>query len=278
MQNDDGSFRNFLSFSRNYIDEIGSEDSFGRTIWALGFLINNSPNESYHRVSLDIFQKSIPYFKQLKDMRGIANTILGISYYLKKFPEDGTTKEIMCEMTNKIINFYNIEKSDDWNWFENIITYDNAIIPLSVFHATEFFKDETILKVAIESTAFLESVTMKSGYLKPIGSNGWFRKGEVCADFAQQSVDVMGMVLLFFKAYEVTKEKKYLDKMFISDMWYLGKNDLNLPVYDFETGGCNDGLEEYGLNNNQGAESTLSYLISHLTVLNAFELEYEYEK
>ena len=119
---------------------------------------------------------------------------------------------------------------------------------------------------------------MKSGYLKPVGSKGWYRKGEECADYAQQSVDVMGMVLLFFKAYQVTKEKKYLDKMFTSYMWYMGKNDLSLPVYDYESGGCNDGLEEYGLNKNQGAESTLSYLISHLTVLNAFELEYEYEK
>ena len=119
---------------------------------------------------------------------------------------------------------------------------------------------------------------MKSGYLKPIGSNGWFHKDKGSSDFAQQSVDVMGMVLLFFKAYEVTKERKYLDKMFKSYMWYMGKNDLNLPVYDYKTGGCNDGLEEYGLNKNQGAESTISYLISHLTVLNAFMLEYEYEK
>lgn len=278
MQNEDGSFRNFLSFSRSYIDEIGSEDSFGRTIWALGYLIKYSPNQSYHRLGMDVFQKSISYFKQLTHLRGIANTILGISYYLRKFPEDLTVKNIMREITEKIINFYNAEKSGDWNWFENILTYDNAIIPLSLFHAAEFLKDETILKTAIESTAFLESVTMKNGYLKPIGSNGWFRKGGESADFAQQSIDVMGMVLLFFRAYEVTKENKYLDKMFISYMWYLGKNDLNIPVYDFETGGCNDGLEEYGLNKNQGAESTLSYLISHLTVLNAFELEHEYEK
>jgi glycosyltransferase involved in cell wall biosynthesis len=278
MQNDDGSFRNFLSFSRNYLDEVGSEDSFGRTIWALGFLANNSPNESYHKTGQDIFTKSISFFKQLKHLRGIANTILGISHYLKFYPDDKNTKDIMYELTYKLINVYNKEKSDKWNWFENILTYDNAIMPLSLFHAAEVFKDDIILKVAIESSAFLESVVMKSGYLKPVGSKGWFHKGGKCADFAQQSIDVMGMVLLFFKAYEVTKEKKYLDKMFTSFMWYMGKNDLKIPVYDYETGGCNDGLEDYGLNKNQGAESTLSYLISHLTVLDAFELEYEYEK
>ncbi|TRZ52910.1 glycosyltransferase, partial [bacterium] len=278
MQNDDGSFRNFLSFSRNYLDEVGSEDSFGRTIWALGFLIYSFQKDSYHQIGLDIFNKSLPFFKQMIHLRGIANTIIGMSYYLKRYPEDGNTKSLIHEMTYKLIDIYNAEKSGDWKWFEHILTYDNAIIPLALFHYAELFDDNVILKVAIESSAFLESVTMKSGYLKPVGSNGWFQKGKVCADFAQQSVDVMGMILLFFKAYEVTKEKKYLDKMFISYMWYTGKNDLSLPVYDYETGGCNDGLEEYGLNKNQGAESSLSYLISYLTMLNAFELEYEYEK
>lgn len=278
MQNEDGSFRNFLSFSRNYLDEIGSEDAFGRTIWALGYLIYKFPKDSYHQLALDIFNKSVQFFRNLKHLRGIANTILGMSYYLKRFPEDGTIKDIMYELTYKLINVYDSEKSDDWKWFENILTYDNAILPLSLFHSAEVFIDDKVLKVAVESAKFLESVTMKGGYLKPVGSRGWFRKGQVCAEFAQQSIDVMGMVLLFFKAYEVTKDKTYLDKMFISHMWYMGKNELSIPVYDYESGGCNDGLEEYGLNRNQGAESTISYLISHLTLLNAFEHEYEYEK
>jgi glycosyltransferase involved in cell wall biosynthesis len=278
MQNEDGSFRNFLSFNRNYLDKVGSEDSFGRTIWALGYLIYGNPEDSYHQISLDIFKKAFPYFKKLKHLRGLANSIIGISYYLKRFPEDAATNEIMYKMTYKLINAFNKEKSEDWKWFENILTYDNAIIPLAVFHAAEVFNDKGILDVAVESSVFLESVTMKSGYLKPVGSKGWYRRGESCAEFAQQSIDIMGMVLLYFKAYEITRDRKHLDKMFKSYMWYLGKNHLSLPVYDYETGGCNDGLEEFGLNKNQGAESTISYLISHLTVMNAFELEYEYEK
>jgi glycosyltransferase involved in cell wall biosynthesis len=278
MQNDDGSFRNFLSFSRNYLDVIGSEDSFGRTIWALGYLIYSFPKDSYHKLGLEIFNKSLPFFKQLNSLRGISNTILGLSYYLKRFPDDEQTKAIMYEMTYKLINIFEKEQSNDWKWFENVLTYDNAIIPLALFHSAEIFDDKKILEVAIESSSFLERMTLKSGHLRPVGSNGWFHKDEVSADYAQQSIDVMGMVLLYFKAYEVCKEKKFLDKMFISYMWYLGKNDLDIPVYDYETGGCNDGLEQYGLNKNQGAESTISYLISHLTLLNAFELEYEYEK
>jgi glycosyltransferase involved in cell wall biosynthesis len=278
MQNDNGTFRNFLSFNRNFLDEVGSEDSFGRTIWALGYTICYSPNDSYHQISLDTFHKSVPYFTELRHIRGIANTILGLSYYLRFFPDNDNMKNIFRNLSDKLINIYEKEKSADWHWFENILTYDNAIIPLSLFHSFEILKDERILKIAKESSDFLDNMTLGSGHLSPVGNNGWFPKGGKCAGFAQQSIDVMGMVLLFFKAYQITKDKPYLDKMFTSYMWYLGKNDLNTPVYDFKSGGCNDGLEDYGVNKNKGAESSLAYIISHLTVLNAFELEYEYEK
>lgn len=278
MQNKDGSFRNFLSFNRNYLDKVGSEDCFGRTMWTLGFLICKFPKDSYHQLALDIFNKSLRFTKNLKHIRGFANTIIGLAHYLRRFPEDANVKDIMYELTYKLLNSYNKEKTDDWKWFENILTYDNAIMPLSLFYSSETFISEEISRVALESTAFLESIVLKNDYLKPVGNKSWYPKGGKCADFAQQSIDVMGMVLLFFKAYQATRDKIYLDKMFTSYLWYMGKNELNLPVYDFETGGCYDGLEEYGLNQNQGAESTIAYLIAHLTVLNAFELEYEYEK
>lgn len=278
MQNDDGSFRNFLSFSRNYIDEIGSEDSIGRTLWALGYIIYYFPNDSYQLVALEIFKKSISYTRNLKELRGLANTIIGLSYYVRRFPEDDEAKKLLHELTDKMINRYKSEKSFGWNWFENSLLYDNAILPLSLFHAAEVFRDDGILELAIESSNFLESVTMRNGFLRPVGSRGWYIKGSKCANFPQQPIDVMGMVLMYFKAYELTKEKKYLEKMFKAYMWYLGKNELSIPVYDFETGGCNDGIEKENLNRNQGAESTITHLIAHLTVLNAFELEYEYDK
>jgi len=278
MQNDDGLFKNFLSFNRMFKDDIGSEDCFGRTMWALGYLLCYSPNDSYHRTALYIFQKSLPAVNSLKYSRGIANTIIGMTYYLKQYPSEIKTKETAREMTEKLLSMYTGISKNGWNWFENIITYDNAILPLALFHSAELFNDSRYLDAAVSAAKFLESVTMVSGYLRPVGSNGWYPRNGKCAEYAQQAVDVMGMILLFSKAYELTKEKKYLDSMFTSFMWYLGKNSLNLPVYDFETGGCNDGVEDHGLNKNQGAESTLSYLISHLTLLNAFELEYEYEK
>jgi glycosyltransferase involved in cell wall biosynthesis len=277
MQNDNGTFRNLLSYNRNYLDETGSEDSFGRTIWALGYTICYSPKDSSHRMSMDIFNNAVPNFSKLVEIRGIANTILGLCYYLRFFFENTDLKNLLNELSYKLINEYKKNNLDGWNWFENILTYDNAIIPLSLYHSYEILNDKEILNTASQSAKFLEKATMTNGYFKPVGNKGWFPKNGKLAGFGQQSIDVMGMVLLYFKIYQVTKQKPNLEKMLNTYMWYLGKNDINTPVYDFKSGGCHDGLEEYGLNKNKGAESSLAYLISHLTVLNAFEHEHEYD-
>jgi glycosyltransferase involved in cell wall biosynthesis len=276
MQNDDGTFRNFLSFNRNYLDEVGSEDSFGRTIWALGYLMKNSPNDSYHQLGKEIFSKSVNQFENLVHIRGIANTIIGMAYYLKIFPTDEVMISRLINLSDKLMKFYFKNSSEEWKWVEDILTYDNGIIPLALFHTAEILKDEKILTVAKDMSEFLEKVTMKEGYFTPVGSNGWYRQGGQCARFAQQSIDTMSMVLMYYRAFTVLKDKKYLEKMFKCYMWFLGENDLRIPLYDFETAGCNDGLEEFGVNRNQGAESTIAYLLSHLTVLDAFRYEHEY--
>lgn len=277
MQNEDGTFKNFLSFNRQYLDEIGSEDCFGRTIWTLGYLINKSPNDAYHQLGKEIFNLSRAKFNLLEFPRGIANTIIGISYYLKTFPTDDFLLKTLYDLTNKMVAMFEAHSDSNWRWFEDTLTYDNGILPYALFCAMGVYKDERVISVAIESAKFLESVTMRKGYLTPVGSNGWYMKGGECAEFAQQSIDVMSMVLMFNEAYTVTKDKEYLAKMFKCYMWFLGENDLNIPLYDFETGGCNDGLEKFGVNRNQGAESTIAYLISHITVLNTIKLEYEYD-
>ncbi|NJO03403.1 MAG: hypothetical protein HC880_18495 [Bacteroidia bacterium] len=140
--------------------------------------------------------------------------------------------------------------------------------------AGEITGDLDILRVAQESSEFLEEVTMKEGYLSPVGNQGWYSEGGEPAHFDQQPIDVLAMVMMFQQAYVTTHERSYIHKMFTSFLWFLGENDLRIPLYDYETCGCCDGLEATGVNRNQGAESTLAYLISHLTVLNTLELEY----
>ncbi|MXV52743.1 glycosyltransferase [Pedobacter sp. HMF7647] len=278
MQREDGNFRNFLSFNRNYLDEIGSEDSFGRTVWSLGYLINCAPNNSYREFARELFQRSVPHFKTMHHLHGIINTIIGVSYYLKVHPSDEGMLNELVSMTNTVMDAYEKNKTSDWKWFEDKMSYDNGIFPLALFHSCEITGDERVRNVAIESLKFLDNLTMSSGYLSPVGNEGWFNKGDTeMPIFDQQAIETMAMVLMYRQAYHATQKTEFVRKMFTSYMWFLGENTLRVPLYDHETKGCCDGLQPTGINRNQGAESTLAYMISHLVVLNAFQHEYEYD-
>ncbi|WP_026898587.1 glycosyltransferase family 4 protein [Daejeonella oryzae] len=277
MQQDDGNFRNFLSFDRKYLDEVGSEDSFGRTVWSLGYLINCAPNNSYREFAEELFFRSVPHFKNLEHLRGIGNTIIGVVNYLRVHPYNEGMNYQLKELTKPLVKAYQNHKSTDWHWFEEKLTYDNAILPLALLYSYEITSDEEVMEIALESLEFLDKHTMSNGYLHPVGSEGWFFKNKQMAVFDQQAIEVMAMVLMYFEAFHVTKKTVFISKMYLSYKWFLGENTLRIPLYDHETHGCCDGLQPHGINRNQGAESTLAYLISHLTVLKALEIEYEYE-
>ncbi len=271
MQNKDGTFRNFLSFSRQFLDETGSEDSFGRTIWALGYLLSNPPKDAYYQVGKLIFFNASPNFEKLRSVRAIANTIMGISYYLGSNPSDDAMIEKLRVLTGKLIKEYRAASSGEWKWFEPILAYDNAMMPLALLHSAEILSDTEVSEIAMESMNFLTGITMKDGYLSVIGNEKWYEKGGERSVYAQQPVDVLAMILMFQQAYRLTKKREYLGALFNCFLWFLGENDLRMTLFDFETKGCCDGFENYGVNRNQGAESSLAYLISHLTVLQAFE-------
>ncbi|MGB4775569.1 MAG: glycosyltransferase [Daejeonella sp.] len=278
MQNEDGSFHNFLSFKREYLDETGSDDAFGRTIWALGYMINYAPNNSYREFATELLFKSVPYFKELTHLRGIANTIIGISHYLKIHSSDEGMLAHLQALTKPLITAYETQSGDKWHWFEEKLTYDNAILPLALLHSYQITGNEQVKNIALQTIDFLEEHTLSKGYLSPIGNDGWYYRGEEMAVFDQQAIETMAMVLMYFKAYEVTHKNGFIHKMYLSYQWFLGNNALRIPLYDHETKGCCDGLHPNGINRNQGAESTLAYLISHLIVLKAGELEYEQPK
>lgn len=277
MQNKDGTFRNFLSFNRNFLDEVGSEDSFGRTIWALGYLLDNAPNDAYYQTGKLVFFNALPNFEKLESIRGIAITILGISYYLKKNPSDESMKERLRILAGKLIIHYEANSSPEWRWFEPTLTYDNGILPLALLHSAKRLNDDKIKEIALESMNFLTETTLKDGYLSIIGNEKWYQKECVRSVFAQQPIDALAMVLMYHQAFHLTRDKDYLTKLFSSFMWFMGENDLRMNLFDFETKGCCDGFEKDGVNRNQGAESSLAYLISHLTVLQAFE-EFEHKE
>jgi len=275
MQNKDGTFRNFLSFNRNFLDEVGSEDSFGRTIWALGYLLGNAPNDAYYQTGKLVFFDASPNFEKLQSIRGIANSMVGISYYIRSNPSDDSMTERLRNLAYKLIKHYEENSSPDWKWFEPLLAYDNGVLPLALLHSAEILNDDKVTAIALEAMNFLTEITLKDGYLSIIGNEKWYKKEGERSMFAQQPIDALAMVLMYHQAFHLTKDKEYLNKLFACFMWFMGENDLRMNLFDFETKGCCDGFESYGVNRNQGAESSLAYLISHLIVLQAFE---EFEK
>lgn len=208
MQRENGNFRNFLCFSRQFLDEYGSEDSFGRTIWALGYLLRFPPNDSFRQVGHDIFFKSVQHFCNIKSIRGAANTIIGIYHYLKTEPNDEGMVKQMNRLTDVITSGYKKHYDSEWHWFEDEMTYDNAIIPLALFCAHDISGSEELFRIAMDATAFLESKTMERDYYIPVGNKGWLKKGNTLPEYDQQSIDTMAMILLYYQIFEVTKQKR----------------------------------------------------------------------
>lgn len=271
MQTDDGYFRNFMSYSKTMHENRGSEDSFGRTIMALGFLANEGTSTMLVRSAAEIFVKAYPHIHQLKSIRGVANSIVGLCQFIKYNYPDDLKVDMVIELSNRLTEQYRLHKSDDWHWFEDVLTYDNAILPLALVNAYEITQDESYLEVAFESMQFLESKTMHDSMVRPIGNDGWCSRDGITAQYDQQGIDVMAMVLYYSQAFRITREQKFLQNMYNCYQWFLGRNDKGQPLYDASTGGCADGLHADGVNLNQGAESTLAYWISHVVVASALE-------
>ena len=275
MQKEDGQFRNFLHFNHTYLDETGSEDSFGRTIWALGYLVRYAPDASYHKMACELFQRAVRHFSQLHHLRGIANTIIGISHYIANFNGDKNMQQLLVQLTGKLVQAYRHTAGIRWHWFEKKMTYDNGLLPLALLLSAAITGDAEVKEIGFESLAFLAQTTMSKGFLIPVGNNGWYEEGGIMPLFDQQAIEVMAMVLMYEQAYETTGNIEYTRNMQTCFEWFTGNNELSLPLYDAASKGCCDGLQPMGINHNQGAESTLAYLISHLSVLKATDSKKE---
>ncbi len=270
MQKEDGSFHNELSYAREFTDKVMSEDAFGRTMWALGYLIQHPISDSTFQFAKDAYFRAMPHFERLQSNRGIANTILGLCCAQKRYPDHGPLMQMLIVLTEKIKHRFMEESDGDWQWFEKVLSYDNALLPLALWHSYEITKNKETLRIADESTHFLERHGFENGRLSLIGNNPWFYKGGEKHPYGQQPTNAMAMVMMFAQAYKVTQDERYFVRMQTSFTWFMGNNDLFIPLFDEETGACNDGLEKFGVNRNQGAESNISYNMACLTVLETY--------
>ncbi len=272
MQRDSGGFANFFSYTRDHMEEEGSDDSNGRAIWALGFLAWKTHSQTLKSFSSDMINKSLPIIPKL-NLRGKAFSAMGIVCYIRAFGADDRMIDLLKNITKDMLEAYDRNSDAEWKWFEGILCYDNAVLPMALFNSYSILHDEKTLQVAIESLSFLEKNTFKDGMLSIIGSNGWYTKGQAKAQFDQQPIDVTAVVLAMQSAYRTTKDKSYLVKMRNAFDWFLGENDLGIPMYDIESKGCSDGLMQGGISMNQGAESTISFLMAQLAISEEYEIE-----
>jgi len=269
VQKENGQFRNFISFDHQFLDECGTDDSFGRAIWSLGYLFKRAPYYSFHQLGNELFFRAIPQFSKLTSIRAIAYTILGIVYYLEYQPNDERLLTELEQLTNFMVKEYEAHQSNDWQWFERILSYDNAILPLAILRAYPHLKMENLKEIGWKTANFLDEILFKNGYFSPIGNEGWYSEGQPLAKFGQQPIEVASAVLLNRELYKQSGNTTYLSKCIIAFEWFAGANDLKLPLYDEETKGCCDGLERHGVNRNQGAESTICYWLSYIALHDA---------
>lgn len=266
-QEEDGSFRNFMSYERALESASPSGDCIGRALWALGLAVEIAQDDGCRLLARDMFMRALPHGRVLGP-RGTAQCILGLARLLA-IDASSELRTVLDSLVAKLRERYRVNATADWRWFEPTLTYDNALLPLALFVAYGVTADPATLRDARESLEFIEDICFVGTRLQLVGNTGWHSMGgeKPCAD--EQAIDAAAFVLAFRGAYLVTNDRHYLRRMREAFAWFLGANRLGVPLYDFATGGCRDGMGLLHVNQNQGAESTICFLMS---LLKMFEL------
>lgn len=269
-QQPEGHFLNYTDSDNNFTSQNNSTnlaDSNGRAIWALGYLISKHdimPPELIEKAE-NILRLSLVRVDLTHSTRAMAFTIKGLYYYNLKAKSFENTLLIKT-LTNRIVQMYKHEAEENWQWFESYLTYANSVLPEALLCAWEDTGDESYKEIAKSSFDFLLTKTFNKNGIKVISNKSWMHKGKSAELYGEQPIDVAYSVLALDKFYSVFKLEDYLHKMQVAINWFLGKNHLQQIIYNPCTGGCYDGLEEKHVNINQGAESTLSFLMARLTI------------
>lgn len=229
------------------------------------------PSPSYISIVKDCFDKSVEYV-QKQFPRGMAYSILGMCDYLKQFPGASDIKRQLEIAADGLVAQYEENNSPTWPWFEDTLTYDNAVLPHALFVAGLTFENEKYLAVAEETCQFLLANTFRGEHFSFVGNKGWYERGQTKAAFDQQPIEAASTVMMLRAAYDATQDSRFLTLQRKAFDWFLGANDLHIPLYDFRTKGCNDSLMRTGVNINQGAESVLSFLLSLLAIVESYAL------
>jgi len=261
-----GRFRNFLAFDRRWNETEGSEDCHGRALWGLGTVLGRSVDEGLRSAAGRLFEFSLPAVVEFRSPRAWAYALIGIHEYLTSYPGDRDAQKIRSVLSRRLLEMYEAVRTPDWEWFEDILAYGNARLPQAMLLVGGVCSDDRMISVGLEALDWLltRQRCETNGHFVPIGSQGFYRRGGDKARFDQQPIEAAGAVSACLQAYRVTGDRRWRDEAWSAFNWFLGDNDLQLPLYDPVTGGCRDGLHPDRANENQGAESTLSFLMALL--------------
>jgi glycosyltransferase involved in cell wall biosynthesis len=261
-----GNFRNFLGYDRQWNEPVGSEDCHGRALWSLGTVLGRSQNQGLRSAAGRLFEFSLPAALGFSSPRAWAYTLLGIQEYLVSYPGDRDAQKVRSVLGQRLFEMYQSIRRSDWKWFENVVAYGNARLPQALLLVGEAASDARMIAAGLESLDWLMATQRceTDCHFVPIGSQGFYHQGGEKARFDQQPIEAAGAVSACLQAYRVTKDGRWQGEAWSAFNWFLGDNDLQLPLYDSATGGCRDGLHPERANQNQGAESTLSFLMALL--------------
>jgi glycosyltransferase involved in cell wall biosynthesis len=261
-----GRFRNFMTYSRQWLEEIGSEDAHGRALWCLGKAVAFLDDPGHLAMSTTLFKKALIAVENFHSPRAVAFSLVGIHAYLHKFSGDSDVRRIREVLANRLFNQFKNNGTDDWPWLENALNYANGKLPHALLLSGQWMQRNDMIDMGLNSLTWLLAIQTENNHFAPIGSNGWYEKGGHRARFDQQPVEANAMVEACVEAFNVTRDHAWLENGVMCFNWFLGHNDLNMPLYDPKTGGCRDGLMADGINQNQGAESSLAWLLSLMTL------------
>lgn len=260
MQTPDGRFHNFMTYTREVREDFDSGDHLGRSLWAASCTIDSNLPNGVRASAKEIFDKALPWALRSKSPRVRAHAIKGLSRYINSFGEDSNARRNLSYLVNQLAAEYKANRSNEWGWFEDTLTYENWRLPESLFEA--YLIGENCLEIAEESLNFLISVEFKHDMLVPVGCQGWYPRNRVKAEFDQLPVEAGSAAETLAIASTATGSSHYWSLALSALEWYHGKNLKDVTLYDEKTGACHDGISTTGLNLNKGAESTLSYLLA----------------
>ncbi len=271
FHSDTGRFRNFLGYDRKWLEDVGSEDSHGRALWALGSVLGHSQNAGLRGAAGRLFQDAVAAVSTFSSPRAWAFSVLGLQAYLDWFPGDRAMQGLRNMLANRLLDIYERSHSANWHWFEKSLSYSNARLPQALILAGARSNNQRMIEAGTESLEWLVAAQhcADGEIFVPIGSNGCFSEGTEKPRFDQQPVEACATISACLEAYRLTHEERWHEEAYRVFHWFLGKNDLRVPLYDATTGGCRDGLHPDRVNENQGAESSLSFLMALLEMQGA---------